>query len=259
MDWFAEWGSEWQEDGIGGEGVSTDVRMFGKSIGAYGLLFLNSCTRMNAVFIQRDAQDDFARMEIPDTRCPPLDIELSLIGNSAAQRSERYRWSWSGDVQFNKGWRIWESTGIVQLNHTVYPGDFVVQFNFGAIKKSGSYLRSGNARSFDGVCVVINHGGRLYIAGAGWMEHYQPRQEWQNRYAGRAYLMLVTAGGPTPLYLEMVPVPDSQHETAIRIERQVTNLRFHWLSSSDAFVATDWFPSQEGPVSIRLEGVQVHV
>lgn len=254
MDWFHEWMGEWTVESTYGGSASSFARRFGKVLSPSDMTFSHPDVLTTGEILPRTG-GDFVMASIPDTACPPLDEIRPEF--SSIESVERFRWNYSGDLHMKRGWRIWHHNGVVQLRHLCYPGDFVMEVSSVPLTKGGSYLRSGSARSFDGVCAVIDAWSRLNIAGVGYMEHCQARQEWQGRFSGRAYLFMVTSS-PSPVLLEMIPIPDNQRDIRYRIERFGSQLRFWWLDSGGEFQSTSVVPAGGGRIVLKFEGVQVH-
>lgn len=253
--WHYTWMTGWQFEPYNSAAPppSSSYR-YGKLLEPGDTLFSSATVTHNGAVVARSATSEFVRAPIPDTFCPPLDI--STFEGSSSYHTDRFRWIPAGEVNTSRKWRIWHTSGRIALVHACYDGDFVMEVISRPLNRMGSYLRSSPARSFDGVGVVIDAWGRLYIAATGYMEHTVAQPGWQGRYYGRAYLFLVT-GTPVPVLLEMVPISDAQLDVRYRVERASTDIRFQYLVGSD-WLVTPWVTGGSGRVSIVLDGVQVH-
>ena len=251
-EWHAEWGSEWTGETAVDAVVTVSARRIGKRIQPGDLLF--SETGGARAYVSRSPDDDFARMPVPDTYCPNL---VTGAGFSSVV-TDVYRYIPQGDVDTSKAWKLSHRTGKIELSHSVYPNmDFTLQVEGRVISKHGSYLRNGIGKSFDGVGCCLNIAGRLVIAAHGWMEHYMPRPEWENRYNGPAILFLIPSS-PDPIYLDMIPVDDKVKVIRYRIHRQGSQIRFYWQDTNGTFIPTGWYPVASAAATLWFEGIQVH-
>jgi len=133
-----------------------------------------------AVILSRTDTDDYVRMRVPDTDCPPLPQPNSPLDSGVADEAEPNRWQYGGQYVSGPGWRFGATAGQaldwVRPAYTCYNGDFETQILLGW--SDAGLPRGPGARSTDFDLFVfgipsINSGIAL-----GWFGGESANQPW---------------------------------------------------------------------------------
>ena len=105
---------------------------FGRLLKRGDQLFAASCQASSgAVILQRHSTDDYVRMRVPDTDCPPLPEPGTPLDSGLADEAEPNRWQYGGEYVPSNGWLISGAPGSaidwVQPSYTCYEGDFLTR------------------------------------------------------------------------------------------------------------------------------------
>ena len=126
---------------------------FGRLIKRRDQLFAASCQiSSGAVILQRQATDDYVRMRVPDTNCPPLPQPGTPLDSGQADEAEPNRWQVIGSPNTSNKWLVKQNTDQIQLSYACYPGDFELEFEISDLS-----VLSGNVNGviFDGIVVEL--------------------------------------------------------------------------------------------------------
>jgi hypothetical protein len=104
---------------------------FGRLLRAGDQLFGAGCEiSPGAVILQRTDTDDYVRMRVPDTNCPPLPEPDRPLDSGVADEAEPYRWEYSGTYRPESiGWWFGpnhdDNLNFVRPSYKCYEGNFV--------------------------------------------------------------------------------------------------------------------------------------
>lgn len=88
-------------------------------------LFGDSCVAgAYTVFVRRTGLDDYARIALPDTSCPPLPIPSGAQDAVVVDTGEPMRWVVTGHVDTAHGWLFGSGSGAIELSYPV-PGSYL--------------------------------------------------------------------------------------------------------------------------------------
>jgi len=231
--------------------AATD-RLFGFSEGSW------QCTiSPGAVILSRTATDDYVRMRVPDTDCPPLPQPNSPMDSGVADEAEPNRWLVSGTPNTSNKWLIKQQSDQIQLAYTCYAGDFVIEVVSDYVSKTGTCTGEIGTYSWDGVALMFDLAGKTFGIGVTWSHHFGLVEvPWGGEQSGRSYLWFVAQGTGILLHAELV-IPHSQTDVRYRVQRSGSNIRFGMLNSSGSWVYSQWLSAGTGQIQFRWEGVRV--
>jgi hypothetical protein len=191
MGWLGRWISAWGGRWLGYEPEQQPVAA---TYTRYGRVLSPSTDRLfsfqegswqctisqGAVILGRTDTDDYVRMRVPDTNCPPLPEPSSPLDSGVADEAEPNRWEYGGQYVSGTGWRFGATDGQaldwVQPAYTCYDGDFETQISLSW--SDAGLPRGPGARSTDFDLFVfgipsINSGIAL-----GWFGGESANQPW---------------------------------------------------------------------------------
>ena len=144
----------------------------------------------SGVNLDRTITDDYVRLAVPDTHCPPLPQPRTPLDSAISDEAEPNRWVVDGNVDTRNGWEIGPNHGSVSLRYRCYPEDFRLRF-FCQITEAPQNPPGPNApfRGY-GVSLTVNQNNSVIVAfGAGSKPHNTPSHLY-----GMVYY--ISGGGP---------------------------------------------------------------
>jgi hypothetical protein len=165
MSWLGEWLGNWIGNWFGqgqqqqqpatvpyvryGRILSpaTD-RLFGVQVGNSRLCEVSS----SAVILGRTDTDDYVRMRVPDTGCPPLPQPNWPLDSGVADFAEPDRWVDYGSPDTSAGWLVKQLTDQIQLAYSCYSGDFELEFEISDLSVLSGTV---NGVIFDGIVIEL--------------------------------------------------------------------------------------------------------
>jgi len=266
MSWLTQWFQDWFGDWFGRRHQIPPVPYT-----RYGRVFDQSTDRLfgfqegswqcevssGAVILSRTDTDDYVRMRVPDTDCPPLPEPNAPLDSGLADEAEPNRWQIIGTPNTSNKWLIKQQTDQIQLAYTCYSGDFVIEVSSDYVSKTGTCTGEIGTMSWDGVALMFELGGKTYGIGVTWSHHFGVTEvPWSGEQSGRSYLLFVAQGSGVPLHAELI-IPNAQTDVRYRVERSGSNIRFGMLNSSGSWVYSQWLAAGTGEIQFRWEGVRV--
>ncbi len=209
------------------------------------------------VVLLRRGDDDYVRFRVPDTQCPPLPLPSTPLDSGVADEAEPNRWNIYGQPDTQNKWKLLESRDKIELNYTVYPGDFVIEVVSSYISKTGTNTGSPGYLTFDGICLTFTVGNYVYGIGVGWAVHHGVVEVPWGGSEGRAiwWFIATTNGGKLATGGYMIPA--SQTDVRYRVQRSGSQLRFGWLNSNGQWNYSNYMSVGSGEISVTFEGVRI--
>ena len=170
---------------------------FGRLLKRGDQLFAASCQiSSGAVILGRTETDDYVRMRVPDTDCPPLPRPNSPLDSGQADVAEPNRWQVIGSPNTSNKWLIKQQSDQIQLSYPCYPGDFELEFEVSDL----SVLSGGSMGViFDGIVVELKIDDNNWACvGFGFTVGGLPGVCWQRMVNGE--LAQGHVGGPWEPY-----------------------------------------------------------
>ena len=229
-------------------------RLFGVQQGSSQLCQISA----GAVILGRTETDDYVRMRVPDTFCPFLPQPRYPLDLGASDIAEPDRWVVSGQPDTSSNWLIAEQTDQIQLAYSCFSGDFEVEVVSDYVSKTGSCTGDISVKTWDGVALMFELGGKTFGIGVTWSHHFGETEVPWGGSQGRSYLWFVAQRTNKIAYGELM-IPNSQTNVRYRVQRSGSNIRFGMLSSSGSWVYSSWQSAGNGEIVFRWEGVRVLV
>jgi len=216
--WLWSWGGRWLGYDEAGQQQPADAvpytrygrvrksstdRLFGFSEGSW------QCTiSPGAVILQRTNTDDYVRMRVPDTDCPPLPQPGTPLDSGQADEAEPNRWQYGGQYVSGAGWRFGAAPGAaldwVQPSYGCYEGNFLTRVT---VRFTGSFQHPiYYITDYFGLFVVLNNS----VAGIGFGGDVRPSVGntfavnmvlWHSSGGGAAYNRWVNLNTPVHLFI----------------------------------------------------------
>ena len=253
--WLWSWGGRWLGYDEAGQQQPADAvpytrygrvrksstdRLFGFSEGSW------QCTiSPGAVILQRTNTDDYVRMRVPDTDCPPLPQPGTPLDSGQADEAEPNRWQVSGTPNTSNKWLIKQQTDQIQLSYPCYPGAFELEFEISDLS-----VLSGGALGviFDGIVVELKIDDNNWACvGFGFTVGGLPGFCWQRMVNGQ--LSQGHVGGPWEPYESVfrARVIRSGSSWAVQV----------WSSANPVWSNPIHIgPIGSGPVWVRIRGLR---
>jgi hypothetical protein len=182
---------------------------FGRLINSGDQLFAASCqVSSGAVVLQRTGTDDYVRMRVPDTSCPPLPGPSAPPDSGLADEAEPNRWQYGGQYIPNDDWVMSGAPGSaidwIQPSYACYEGNFLSRVT---VKPTGSFQQPiYYIVDHFGLFVVLNNG----VAGVGFGGDVRPAEgntfavnmvRWHSTDGAAAYNLWVNLNTPVHLFI----------------------------------------------------------
>ena len=268
MGWMGNWLGNWMGSwfGLGQQQQPSQPAPYTR----YGRVFDQSTDRLfgfqegswqcevssGAVILSRTDTDDYVRMRVPDTDCPPLPEPNAPLDSGQADEAEPNRWQVTGSPNTSNKWLIAEQTDQIQPSYSCYSGDFVLEVVSDYVSKTGTCTGEIGTMSWDGVALMFDMAGKTFGIGVTWSHHFGVTEVPWGGPEGRSYLWFVAQGSSQVSYGQLM-IPGAQSNVRYRVQRSGSNIRFGMLSSSSSWVYSPWFAAGTGEIQFRWEGVRV--
>jgi hypothetical protein len=267
MSWMGNWLGNWMGSwfGLGQQQQqqpdAAPYTRYGRVLKrARDKLFADSDARCEispgAVILPRTDTDDYVRMRVPDTDCPPLPEPGTPLDSGQADEAEPNRWQVTGSPNTSNKWLIAEQTDQIQPSYSCYSGDFVLEVVSDYVSKTGTCTGEIGTMSWDGVALMFDMAGKTFGIGVTWSHHFGVTEVPWGGPEGRSYLWFVAQGSSQVSYGQLM-IPGAQSNVRYRVQRSGSNIRFGMLSSSSSWVYSPWFAAGTGEIQFRWEGVRV--
>jgi len=218
MGWMGNWLGNWMGSwfGLGQQQQqqpdAAPYTRYGRVLKrARDKLFADSDARCEispgAVILSRTATDDYVRMRIPDTYCPPLPQPNSPMDSGVADEAEPNRWQYGGQYVPGSGWLISGAPGSaidwVRPSYGCYEGNFLTRVT---VRPTGSFQYPiYYITDYFGLFVVLDNS----IGGVGFGGAVRPSEGtfavnmllWHSVTGGRAYNVWVDLNTPVHLFI----------------------------------------------------------
>jgi hypothetical protein len=269
MGWMGNWLGNWMGSwfGLGQQQQPSQPAPYTR----YGRVFDQSTDRLfgfqegswqcevssGAVILSRTDIDDYVRMRVPDTDCPPLPEPNAPLDSGLADEAEPNRWQIIGTPNTSNKWLIKQQSDQIQLAYTCYSGDFVIEVSSDYVSKTGTCTGDLGMWTWDGVALMFELGGKTFGIGVTWAHKFGlTKEEWGGQ-SGRSYLWFVELT-PSDLAYSDVLIPNTQTDVRYRVQRSGSNIRFGMLNSLGNWEYSIWWESVgTGEIQIRWEGVRL--